>query len=88
MVKNPPAIQMTWVDPWVGKIPWRRESLPSPEALWLDRQLRKSSREELPHIQGAAVAWQEGREELLPVQVRRGNSSKVRSSGCALLEQP
>ena len=22
-----PAIWETWVDPWVGKIPWRRESL-------------------------------------------------------------
>ena len=26
MVKNPPAIQETWV----GKIPWRREWLPTP----------------------------------------------------------
>ena len=25
MVKNPLAIQGTWVDPWVGKIPWREE---------------------------------------------------------------
>ena len=23
MVKNPPAMWETWVDPWVGKIPWR-----------------------------------------------------------------
>ena len=29
-VKNPLAIQGTWVDPWVGKIPWRRERLPTP----------------------------------------------------------
>ena len=27
LVKNPPAMRETWVDPWVGKIPWRRESL-------------------------------------------------------------
>jgi len=25
MVKNLPAMQETWFDPWVGKIPWRRE---------------------------------------------------------------
>ena len=30
-VKNPPAVQETWVrkDPWVGKMPWRRAWLPS-----------------------------------------------------------
>ena len=30
LVKNPPAMWDTWVDPWVGKIPWRRERLPTP----------------------------------------------------------
>ena len=34
MIKNPPARSETlgWVevDPWVGKIPWRRERLPTP----------------------------------------------------------
>ena len=30
LVKNLPAMRETWVDPWVGKIPWRRESLPTP----------------------------------------------------------
>ena len=29
LVKNPLAMQETWVDPWVGKIPWRRERLPT-----------------------------------------------------------
>ena len=29
LVKNPPAIQETWFYPWVGKIPWRRERLPT-----------------------------------------------------------
>jgi len=28
--KNLPALQETWVYPWVGKIPWRRERLPTP----------------------------------------------------------
>ena len=30
MVKNPPAMQETEFDPWVGKIPWRREQLHIP----------------------------------------------------------
>ena len=30
MVKNLPAMQETWVDPWIGKIPWSREWLPTP----------------------------------------------------------
>ena len=30
MVKNPSAVQETWVGSLVGKIPWRREWLPTP----------------------------------------------------------
>ena len=30
MVKNLPALQETGFDPWVGKMPWRREWLPTP----------------------------------------------------------
>ena len=30
LVKNPPAMQRPGFDPWVGKIPWRRERLPTP----------------------------------------------------------
>ena len=30
MVKNPPAMWETRFDPWVGKIPWRREKLLTP----------------------------------------------------------
>ena len=33
MVKNLPAIQETWVQSLVGKIPWRREWLPIPVLL-------------------------------------------------------
>ena len=29
-VKNPPAVQETRVNSWVGKIPWRRDRLPTP----------------------------------------------------------
>ena len=29
LVKNLPAMQETWFGPWVGKIPWRRERLPT-----------------------------------------------------------
>ena len=35
MVKNPPAVQETWFDPWIGKIPWRREWLPTPRMMEL-----------------------------------------------------
>ena len=30
LVKNPPAMQETWFDPWAGKIPRRRERLSTP----------------------------------------------------------
>ena len=30
LVKDPPVMQETWLDPWVGKIPRRRERLPTP----------------------------------------------------------
>ena len=30
LVKNPPAMRDTWVQSLVGKIPWRRERLPTP----------------------------------------------------------
>ena len=30
LVTNLPAMLETWFDPWVGKIPWRRERLPTP----------------------------------------------------------
>ena len=30
LVKNPPAVWETRFDSWVGKIPWRREWLPTP----------------------------------------------------------
>ena len=30
MIKNQPAMQETWVDPWVAKIPWRRAWKPTP----------------------------------------------------------
>ena len=30
LVKNLPAVWETGFDPWVGKIPWRRERLPTP----------------------------------------------------------
>ena len=30
LVKNLPAMRETWFNPWVGKIPWRRERLSTP----------------------------------------------------------
>ena len=55
-------------------------------------KIRGGGREELTHVQGAVAAWaQEGLEELFHIQCQEGWRyllSKVRSSGCALLEQP
>ena len=31
MFKNPPAKQETWFDPWVRKIPWRKNMQATPE---------------------------------------------------------
>ena len=33
LVKNPPAMQETRFDSWVGKIPWRHDRLSTPELL-------------------------------------------------------
>ena len=30
LVENPPAMQETWLNFWVGKIHWRRDRLPTP----------------------------------------------------------
>jgi len=29
-VKNKPAVPESWVDPWIGKIPWKRKWQPTP----------------------------------------------------------
>ena len=34
LVKNPPAMWETQFDCWVGKIPWRKDRLPTP-VFWL-----------------------------------------------------
>ena len=36
MVKNPPAMWATGFYPWIGKIPWRKEWLPTPVSAWSD----------------------------------------------------
>ena len=33
LVKNLPAMRETWINPWVGKIPWRRKWQPTPALL-------------------------------------------------------
>ena len=50
LVKNPPAMRETWVDTWVGNIPWRKERLPVPvfwpgvtkRVTWTSRILNQS----------------------------------------------
>ena len=34
LVKNPPAMQEARFNPWVQKIPWKRERLPTPVFSW------------------------------------------------------
>ena len=52
-------------------------------------EVRGRGLEEQPHVQGAAAAQaQEGQSSYSTFKIRRGDSSKIRSSGCALLEQP
>ena len=65
-----------------------RRTNPKPEA-------RGCGWEDQPHVQGAVAApAQEGLEKLFHIEGQEGwrsgdtPSSKVRSSGCALLEQP
>ena len=41
LVKNLPVMWETWVDPWAGKISWRRERLPTP-VFWPGSQSRTS----------------------------------------------
>ena len=72
----------------MGLISVAERSYPPPE-------VRGSGHEEQPLIQGVVTAWaQEGLRGATPrsrtggAAVRRYPSSKVRSSGCALLEQP
>ena len=48
MVKNPSAVWETWVDPWVGKIPWSRAWQPIQlflpgESLWTEEPGRLQS---------------------------------------------
>ena len=33
LIKNPPAMQETWVNPWVREVPWKRDRLPTPVLL-------------------------------------------------------
>ena len=79
-----------------SNLPWFMDERSYPTS-----EVRDSCQEELFHIRGqglwkrgdtprpkVAVAWvQEGWEELLHVRGQEGDSSKVRSSGCTLLEQ-
>ena len=57
-VGKPYAMQETWVDPWVRKIPWRREWLPSPVILpwripWTEEPERLQSME----LQRVGLNW-------------------------------
>ena len=55
LVKNWPAMQETWVDPLVGKIPWRRERLPTP-VFWPGEFHGLYSRKESDMTEGLSVS--------------------------------
>ena len=80
-----------------GQGQWRRvpscDGAGTVERTYPTSEARSHGLEEQPHLQGAVVVWaQEGLEELFPDQGQKRwkwyPSSKVMSSGCALLEQP
>ena len=70
MVRNLPAVQETWFNPWVGKIPWKREWQPTPVFLpgkshgqrslvsyspWGCKELDTTERLTLPHFHGVCA---------------------------------
>ena len=65
LVKSPPAMQETGFDPWVGKIPWRRERRPTPvfwpgefqgqHSPWGHKELDMT--EQLSHLPGSYISW-------------------------------
>ena len=54
MVKNLPAMRETWVQSWVGKIPWRRESYPLQDSGLENLMDRGAWR---VTVQGVAKSW-------------------------------
>ena len=49
LIKNLPAMQETLVrDPWVGKIPWRRERLPIP-VFWPENSMESMESQKVGH---------------------------------------
>ena len=53
MVKNLPAMWETRFNPWVGKIPWRREWLPTP--VFLENSMDRGAWQATVH--GVAKSW-------------------------------
>ena len=65
LVNNPPAMWETWVDPWVGKIPWRRKWQPSPvflpgESSWIEEPRITKSRTQLSDYTHSKLYWKLG----------------------------
>ena len=59
-----PEMQETWFDPWVGKIPWRREWLPTPVFLSGESHRQRSlagynprGRKELDMTKQLGILW-------------------------------
>ena len=55
-----------WFDPWVGKVPWRRERLPTPEGTFHAKMgsIKDRNGMDLTEAEDIKKRWQEYTEEL------------------------
>ena len=70
LVKNPPAMQETCFDSWVGKIPWRREWLPTPVFYTVHGVNKESDRTEWLSLSFTSSLWLHARESGSPFSSR------------------
>ena len=57
LVKNSPAVQEPMFDPWVGKIPWRREWQPTPVLPGLENSMKRGVGQATVHRVTKSWTW-------------------------------
>ena len=80
LVKDLPAVQETGFDPWVGKIPWRRERLPTP-VFWpgeFHGLYSPWGHKELDTTKQLSQKKKESLEEGMAGNLQRGSGSRLR----------